>query len=1057
MLSISTQCKKKGKDLYRYLLVFLFVVSGASVCFAQSNDGRSVSGTVCDESGAPLAGVAVIVKGSFDGTTTDVKGQYELRKVSDKDVLVFTMIGMKSLEKTVGSRSVVDVVMTSDNLALDEVVVTGYQSQRKVDLTGSVASISSDNLMKTNPFSTEQALKGKFAGVQVMNNDGAPGGGITVKIRGASSITAGSAPLYVVDGFPYPISDNPYDSPLSTISPDAIESISILKDVSSTAIYGAQGANGVVLITTKKGSEGMSEVSFKASVGVSSIANEIEMLGAEDYMRAYMRSQVMNQHWENTDFYEEYKNRIWETDPGRFQFYPDFCLRNAVKQNYEVSYRGGTDKIQNATTFSYTNEDGIAINTGFNKFYFQTNTTFKILKNLSLNTNLAFDRGIRTGAFWIEDNLFNEIQTFSPLIPREWTFQDIDDNLYYTGKMDNPWRKLTDIDYQKINDNLSGQAELVWNLHENWFVKGSFGIRIPKSETKHFIPETIQAGYDNGGKATYGTESGLTLRGMGQVGFNKTFNGKHRVSVNAVYEVNTNEYNLYSQDFTHFNTDLGWHGIYAAESGSHVTPPTVEYEKVAMMSGVLMANYSYADKYLFKASLRADASSKFAPSNRWGFFPSGAFAWRVSEESFFKNSGWLSRNVSNLKLRLSYGQVGNDQISSYGYVNTLESGDRYGVFGTTNIPSLYLNRMVNPYVGWETTEEFNGGIDLDMFGGRLNFTMDLYTKTTWDMLLNQHLPMLSGYETVTRNVGSVRNRGFEVSLGGRILETKDILWTASVNFSSNVSKVLSLGNDDMMLESRDVGSASSSENVLIKEGLPLGLFYGLQMEGIRSNWYLDNNGVGSTDSSWWYATEREAPYGFPSFVDVNGDGQITIEDRTVIGCVNPKFIGGFNTFFSWRFIDVAMDFSWSYGNDIINGNFYELMNHGDIRNKVASYYKNEWFANNTSGTFTGPGAMDWSGYMWAASTSEMVEDGSFFKMNNLAVTFHLPSSLLNKWRIRDLSLTYSVNNVFCLTNYSGYDPEVSSGSSIDNRILSGVDISSYPYARTHTFTLNFKF
>jgi len=531
----------------------------------------------------------------------------------------------------------------------------------------------------------------------------------------------------------------------------------------------------------------------------------------------------------------------------------------------------------------------------------------------------------------------------------------------------------------------------------------------------------------------------------------------HNLSVNAVYEANTNKYETFGQEYSQFNTDLGWEGIYDAKSGNHVKSPTIGYEKVAMLSGVFMANYSYKGRYLLKASMRADGSSKFSPDNRWGFFPSGAIGWRVSDESFFKNVSWLKKNVDNLKLRFSYGQVGNDQIASYAYAQTLASSSRQAVFGDGTISALYTNRMANPDISWEVTEEFNGGLDLDMFNNRLNISVDLYTKKTKDMLLEQNLPRMSGFSKVTRNIGSVRNRGFEISVGGLIIDKKDFSWNATINFSANQSKVLSLGTENQMLESRPVGSASGTENVLIKEGYPLGLFYGLQMEGIRSNWYSDSNGVGSADSPWWYATEREMPYGFPSFADINGDGKINMEDRVVIGDVNPVFIGGLNTHFRWKFIELAMDFSWSYGNDIINGNIYNLMNNGDIRNKSSVYYKNAWFANNPTGTFTGPGPISWSGYMWAASNSEMVEDGSFLKMNNLAITCHLPKKILNVWKIKDMSFTYSINNVFCLTKYSGYDPEVRSGNSISNRILPGVDISSYPYARSHVFSFNFKY
>lgn len=1052
--SYPTKLKADMRNKARSFLLLCVFLSLSIGSFAQEK--KSIYGYVREADEQPLVGVNIKVKGTSNGTITDMDGKYTLNNVTSGQVIVYSMIGMTTVEKTVGNQQQINVVMKS-GIEIDEVIVTGYQTQRKIDLTGSVSSLSSDQFMKTNPLSMEQALKGKIAGVQVMNNDGAPGGGITIKVRGASSITAGSSPLYVVDGFPIPISDDPLDNPLATISPDAIESISILKDVSSTAVYGAQGANGVVLITTKKGSAGMSEISVKASYGVSKLANSISMLGAEDYMRAYMRDMVMNGQWQNTDFYQEYKDQIWKTDPSRFQFYPDLCLQNGTKQNYEVSYRGGTEKIQNSTILSFMNEDGIAVNTGFKRFYFQTNNSIKLLPQLTLNTNISYEHNIRSGAFWTESNIFNEIQTFSPLVPKEWTFQEIDDNLYYTGKMDNPYRKLKDIDYSNKNHTFFGQAELVYNITENWFVKAGMGVRTPKGETKEFVPKTIQRGYDNNGWASYGTQNALNLRGMVQAGFSKVFNEVHNLSVNAVYEANTNKYETFGQEYSQFNTDLGWEGIYDAKSGNHVKSPTIGYEKVAMLSGVFMANYSYKGRYLLKASMRADGSSKFAPNNRWGFFPSGAIGWRVSDENFFKNVSWLKKNVDNLKLRFSYGQVGNDQIASYSYAQTLASSNRQAVFGDGTISSLYTNRMANPDISWEVTEEFNGGLDLDMFNNRFNVSVDLYTKKTKDMLLEQNLPRLSGFSKVTRNIGSVRNRGFEISVGGLIIDKKDFTWNATINFSANQSKVLSLGTENQMLESRPVGSASGTENVLIKKGYPLGLFYGLQLEGIRSNWYSDSNGVGSADSPWWYATEREMAYGFPSFADINGDGKINMEDRVVIGDVNPVFIGGLNTHFRWKFIELAMDFSWSYGNDIINGNIYNLMNNGDIRNKSSVYYKNAWFANNPTGTFTGPGPISWSGYMNTASNSEMVEDGSFLKMNNLAVTCHLPKKILNAWKIKDMSFTYSINNVFCLTKYSGYDPEVRSGSSVNNRILPGVDISSYPYARSHIFSFNFKY
>ncbi|MFR9496573.1 MAG: hypothetical protein SNG81_09435 [Rikenellaceae bacterium] len=550
------------------------------------------------------------------------------------------------------------------------------------------------------------------------------------------------------------------------------------------------------------------------------------------------------------------------------------------------------------------------------------------------------------------------------------------------------------------------------------------------------------------------------MRGAFQAGYNKDWNNGHVLNAQVVFEANSNEVNQFEQTYTHFNTDLGWEGIYSAESGSHVEAPTLWYEKVTQLSGVAMVNYSYDGKYLFKASLRADGSSKFAPSNRWGYFPSGAFAWRLSEESFFKQSDFLDRNVDNVKLRFSYGKVGNDQIDSYQYINTLSSGSQQAVFGDSSLTTYYSSRMMNSEIGWEVTGEFNLGLDIDMFDNRLNLTMDAYSKVTTDMLLDQHLPMTSGFDSVTRNVGSVGSQGFEISLGGRIIDKKDFSWSATINFSTNRTEVLSLGDSYVMYENRYVGQGNSTENVLIQEGMPLGLLYGMQIEGVRSNYNLDNNAVTSS-SDWWWAPTREAPYAFVSFADINGDGESSLEDRTVIGCTTPKFIGGLNTNFRWKFIEVAMDFSWSYGNDVINGNFYDFMRCDGIDNRSALYYETAWFPTNTTGTFTPSGPISWSNYMSTVTTSEIVEDGSFLKLNNVALTYRMPNSTLKRLfkdaGVTGIALTYSINNVFCLTNYTGYDPEVSSGTSAENRILSGVDISSYPYSRSHMISLNLKF
>jgi TonB-linked SusC/RagA family outer membrane protein len=1024
---------------------------------------KQITGIVTDKNGAPIAGANVVVTGTTQGTITDIAGKYRIDVPQGAKSLTFTFIGMEPQEVNIGGLTQVNATMTESAVGLNEVIVVGYGTQRKVDLTGSVASVSSVELNRGQPSYIEQALKGKIAGVQVRNSDGAPGGGIIVKIRGANSITAGNSPLYVIDGFPVPVSDDPYNNPLSKLSPESIESISILKDVSSTAIYGAQGANGVILITTKKAKEGVSEFSFKASVGINKLAKPLEMLSNEDYMKSMMLAAVMDQHWEYTDFYEDYKNQIWKTDPDRFQSYQDLCMRNGMQQKYDLTYSGGNSVVKNMTVVSLLNNQGVVITNAYKNINIMSNTSVKLLPKLSIDANLSYDYNSTDGIGYL-----NSIPTFSPLIPKEWGFKEIDDKLYYTGKMDNPYKTLTDTEQNRNKSQFAVQTELKWELFDGLTFKGGVGIRMMGENFKKYVSPTLLSSFNNEGEAQTSVTKGKNIRYAAQLFYAKTINTIHELSFGLIGEANSYLSESYFQAYTHFNTDLGWYGISSAKSGTFVTPPNLSYDKSNMLSGVIVGNYALKGRYLFKASFRADGSSRFGPENRWGYFPSGALGWRISDEEFFKSS-FLSKFINNAKVRISAGSVGNDQIDNYIYINSLGVNSRRGVFFNASSPSSdglygstspttilanYTNRMSNTAIAWETTSEINYGLDLGLFNSRINLTLDYYQKKTTNMLLNKALPMISGFGQVTRNIGSVGNKGIELGINANIIDKKDFSWDASFNISANRSKVLDLGGVDLMLQSRNVGLSSSSENVLIQVGKPLGLLYGLQMEGIRSTWASDNN---APYSMFWYNTQREGVYGFPSFADINGDGTVDKLDKTVIACVQPSYIGGFNQRFSYKFIQLSMDFSWSVGNDIINGNYYSLTPQTGISNKLKSYYGSVWFANN-GGTIAGPGGGSWSGQgKNEASPSEIVEDGSFLRMNNLSLGINVPKSIIPVKSIKSIILSYSINNVFTLTRYSGYDPDVSSGSNLDNRILSGVDLVAYPLSKTHLITLNINF
>ena len=999
-------------------LICMFVLVSAGG-FAQNT--KSISGTVREKgSNETVIGATVQVKGAHNGVITNENGEYTIKNVSPGQVLVFSMIGMNTVEKTVGSQNRIDVLMDSGVL-IDEVVVTGYQTQRKVDLTGSVSSLSSDQFMQTNPLSLEQALKGKISGVQVMNNDGAPGGGITIKIRGASSITAGSSPLYVIDGFPLPISDDPLESPLATISPDAIESISILKDVSSTAIYGAQGANGVVLITTKKGAAGMSEISVKATYGISKLANSIPMLGAEDYMRAYMRDMIMSGRWQNADFYQEYKDQVWNTNPSRFQFYPDLCLQNGTKQNYEVSYRGGTERIQNSTIFSLMNEDGIAINTGFKRFYFQTNNSIKLLPQLTLNTNISYEHNIRSGAFWTEGNIFNEIQTFSPLVPKEWTFQEIDDNLYYTGKMDNPYRKLKDIDYNNKNNTFFGQAELVYNINDNWFVKGGIGIRIPKGEVKEFVPKTIQRGYDNNGLATYATQSGLNMRGVIQAGFNKVFNKVHSLSVNAVYEANTNKYETFNQEYSQFNTDLGWEGIYDAKSGNHVKSPGVSYEKIAMLSGVFMANYSYKGRYLLKASMRADGSSKFSPDNRWGFFPSGALGWRVSEEKFWAP---LKSVVSNLKFRASWGQLGNQNVGDYYPFASLVNieGINY-IFNNKGVSGAAITNMANKDITWETTTVTDFGIDATLWN-KLNVSFDYYYKKTKDILLQLDVPLIIGLNAPMQNAGVVENRGWDLSLSYND-KIGDFTYRATFNISDVRNKIL------------DMKGVNQTGLLVNREGEEMNSIYGFKTIGYIQPEDYDANG------NYKYAKQfGNFGSGDIRYEDVKQDGSITSEDRQILGGTIPRYTYGLSLYGAYKGFDLSMLFQGvGKANGYIEGHGIQPFFEGGT---VQEQHKDYWTNENRNAKFPRLAFNETNNIQYS---SFWMKNAAYCRLKNLQVGYTLPKKWTEKCSMENVRIYFSGDNLFTISDFwKGFDVEAPVGNG-----------NYYPQVKTISFGIDVKF
>jgi TonB-linked SusC/RagA family outer membrane protein len=711
-------------------------------------------------------------------------------------------------------------------------------------------------------------------------------------------------------------------------------------------------------------------------------------------------------------------------------------------------------------------DEGIAINTGYERLYLKSNTSVKASEKISFDANISYSRSTRTGLNWGLDGnggIFNAVATFSPLIPKEWTFKDVDENLYNTGGLDNPYRKLNDIELTDVKNRFSGNISFNYDILEGLKFKVSAALANTNDTFKNFVPTTIKSSFENNGEAQYKTRNGTNYRYLGQLTYSFDIGDNQKVSLFGGYELKGDEIESLRQDYTNFEPDLGWYGIYLAQSGSHVTPPEVEYRIRKSHSAFFAGNYNYNDRYLFKASVRADASSRFGPNNKWGVFPSAAFGWRISEEGFFKSSSFLSKNISNAKIRLSAGQAGNNQIQDYLYASTLSGGSRSGIFLQNpessgdlysginqNIISMQSPRIPNADVSWETTTEFNAGLDLGLLDSRINLTVDYYKKKTTDMLLDQELSMISGYPSQTLNVGEVGAQGIEFAINARPIQTKDFSWDIAFNISSNQTKVLKLSGDgDQFLAGRS--NIIGSDNILIKEGYPLGLYFGMLLEGIHSNYESNSNSTISNE--WKTLNERKVPNGILSFSDIDGDGYTELSDRFPLAYVEPFFIGGLNQQFRYKNFDLGMSFNWSYGNDIINSNFYSLSKAKGISNNLEVLNEGAYFATQRDGYLKGPGMPA----VRSISNSELVEDGSFLRMNNLSFGYTFPKTLFNKLEIKSLKLGYSVNNLFTLTRYSGYNPEVNSGNSNESRLLAGVDKSSYPTARTHVIYLRLKF
>lgn len=1033
-----------------------------------------ISGIVKDSSGDLLPGVNVIEQGTNNGVITDMDGRYSIVVSGSNSVLQFSFIGLKTENVKVGRKSIIDVVMEDESEIMDEVVVVGYGTMRRKDLSGAVASLSNDKLMEGSPISLTQALQGRLAGVQVNQSDGAPGSGASITVRGSNSFSTNSQPLYIVDGIPFDVGSTPTSgandgnnttaNPLAMINPNDIESIDVLKDASATAIYGSRGANGVIIITTKKGKAGKAKIEFSANWGISKISRNVEMLDAYTYAQYVNEGNVNGALYDGlliTDVpyngswsyrADEHGNRIpdsgsynplpedflnpgWRTDEyGNREWvegtnWMDQILQTALTQEYNVGVSGGSDKSNYAISGNYTTQDGIIRNSGYERFAFRTNVNSQITSWLSAGLNMNVTKSTTNFA---KANSYDYSIIRSALIylPTVYVGDKTEDDEYsWLSANPKTYVETAKDELSSLNVFTSAYAEMEIT---DWLkFRQNLGISLYNNDRGTYYNRETGEGKSANGRAGRSDNFGQNLTAESLLTFDKTFNDIHKLNVVAGFTYEKSSWGGKSITASNFTTDLTQD--FDMSQALNVDRPTSNRGEAVLVSLLGRANYTLKDRYIFTASYRRDGSSRFASGNKFANFASGAFAWSLSEEDFIKSLGVFS----NLKLRLSYGQTGNQAISSYQTMESLGTAN-YPLNGTLTggFSGQTYKGPLNKDLKWETTDQYNVGIDLGFLDNRLNFTANYYYKKTKDLLQNVSIPTSTGYSTMWTNYGYVTNKGFEFS--GNIVALNNADWTLSFdgNISFNQNKIGGLDADQYASQLW----YGASEVFLQRNGYPIGTIYGYVEDG-----FYDNLAEVRADPIYEKVSDDEAQrmIGEIKYVDINNDGHITEDDRAIIGDTNPDFTYGFNTNLRWKNLSLGLFFQGSQGNDIFNGNL-TMIGMSSIGNVTKEAYDTRWTPENTANA-------KWP-RVTTAMTREMklsnryVEDGSYFRLKTINLNYNLGSV----WKgITNISLFANISNVFTITNYSWFDPDVNSfGTDASRR---GVDIGSYPNSRTYTF------
>lgn len=1015
----------------------------------------TLKGVIVDETDTPLIGATVQVKGTSTGSITDFDGNYTI-KANKGAVITFSYIGYKTQEIKFTGQPTVNIKMVPDNQTLDEVVVVGYGTMKRSDLTGSVASIAAKDVEGFKTSSVAGALGGQIAGVQITSTDGTPGAGFSINIRGVGTLTGDSSPLYIVDGFE--VDDIDY------LSNSDIESIEILKDASSSAIYGARAANGVVLISTKSGKIGKPIINYNGSASYRKISKKLDVLSPYEFVK--LQGEVNSKY---SDSYFKTGNDD-NGNPYRYQSLDDYIGVSGVNwqdetfnptwsQDHSLSIMGGTEDTKYNASFSRYIENGIFKNSGFNKTTGKFRLDQKLSKSLSFNFTVNYALTNREGVGTSGDsgrfNMLAQILSARPtgglkLTDEELLASAIDPEMLESGEslaQVNPVKQTESVTNNKRAEMWSGNASATWQIIKGLTFKTSGTYNTTNNRTDIFYKDGSKEAYRNGQKPYGRTQMGRDVRWTNSNNLTwKQKVKKHNYDIMLGHEVSfkSTEYLLgEAMDFPFDNLGNDYLGLGA-------TPSRVEssYSEKTLLSFFARGNYNYDNRYLFTATVRADGSTVFSNKNKWGFFPSFSAAWRVSEEAFMKDVEW----VSNFKVRLGWGIVGNDRISNYLSMDLYEA-NKYGI-GNNTVTVLTPKQLKNANLKWEGASSVNLGVDLGFFDNRLNVTADFFIKDTKDLLLAQSLAHVTGFDSQMQNIGKIQNKGIELSFNSTNIQTRNFTWQTNFNISfiKNTLKGLASGVESMYARS-GFDSNFTAYDYIATVGQSLGLIYGYEFDGIyqSSDFYTtpDNQLIlkeGITNNAR-YGTVKP---GVVKYKDQDGDGIITTNDRIVIGNAMPKWYGGITNTFNYKGIDFSFMFQFNYGNDIYNATrLYATQSRSGRRNMLAEV-ADRWSPTNASNKVPSQ-----DGYIVNDVYSRFIEDGSFLRLKNITLGYTLPHKWTRKFHASKLRIYATGQNLFCISGYSGYDPEVNSASS--NPMTPGLDWGAYPKSRVFTFGIDLQF